>query len=144
MVMPRFKVLHVGFTAPEPPVIVPPASVMVSAVKLIAVLPDELVNVPALLFKVPEPAFAVMPPGPVTVAEFVIPLPVNETEPEPPAVIALLIVKRPAVCKVIFAAPDPVLVTAPLVDNVPVPLMTDNVPPGAELLAVKVILRLLL
>src|SRR4029078_8406873 len=53
-------------------------------------------------------------------------------------------VKRPAVCKVIFAAPEPVVVIAPLVDNVPVLLITDNVPPATELLATNVILRLLL
>lgn len=55
-------------------------------------------------------------------------------------VTGLLKVIRPAVCNVIF---EP-LVTDPLVDNVPVPLMTANTPPVAELLATNVILRLLL
>ncbi len=134
------------FTAPDPPVIVPLAKVIVSAVKLMAVLPDELVNMPEALFSVPVPAFAVMPPGPVTVLRFVIPPPVKETKPDPLAVIALLIVNNPGVCNVILGAPDPAVVIAPDVANVPVLLMTDKVPPEpeTELLAVNVILRLLL
>ncbi len=141
IVIVRFAVAVVRLTAPEPPVIVPPAKVIVSAVKLMAVLPDELVKTPALLSNVPVPAFAVTPPGPVTVLVLVIPLPVKDTTPDPPAVIALLIVNDEGDWNVILAAPGPVVVIAPPVSILPV-LIIDNVPPAAELLAVNVIWRL--
>src|SRR5579862_7348300 len=112
VVIATLGVLLVKLTAPDPPVIVPPARDILSAVRLIAVAPLPFVNVPALFVNVPVPAFTVIPPGPVTVLVFVTPLPVKLTLPLPPAVTAFPVVNKPAVCNVMLDAPEPV-VTVP-------------------------------
>src|SRR5579871_6177875 len=79
-------VLLVKLTAPLPALIVPLASTISFAVKLIAVDPLLLVSDP-LLVKVPVPPFTVIPPGPVMVALFVTPPPIKLTLPLLPLVI---------------------------------------------------------
>jgi hypothetical protein len=81
-------VLDVNITAPLPPVIVPPANTMSSAVKLIAFALPSFVITPAVLVNVPVPAFSVRPPTPIIVLVFVIPTLVKLTLPVLPAVTA--------------------------------------------------------
>ena len=86
------------------------------------------------------PLGAVMIPAAVWVA----PPPANETNPVPPAVTALLRMKVPAVWRLMFAAPGPVVVIALEVKRFPVPLTTEIVPPAAEFATERFMARLLL
>jgi hypothetical protein len=105
--------------------------------------PPFVTAAPAEFVKAGAPASIQTPPGPVTVEPFVSPADVSLTVPVPPAMTTLPMVMASAVCRLMFAAPLPV-VTAPEVERVPVELTTVIVPFTAELAAARLMAQLLL
>ena len=117
-------------TGALPPVMVPPARLMSSAVITIALAVPLLVRTPAVLSNTPVPALIVTPPGPVTVDMLVTPTPPSETVPVPPAVTTAPMVSRPVAVSEMVPLAAAVVVTAPLVVNAPV-LLTVTFEPAA-------------